>query len=246
MFPEIAAHINIDYTIHRRQLCADFFIHMATSTRDLEGWVGLVESSADDRPPLPTWVPDWCNSNWTLLTPSFDIMSDYRQYRTAGSTELEMRRLCAEVLSVVGIRVGQIAQVRDYRSDYRSLGPGAEEMVLHDVLQSTSISHTHTYPGGRTYGDVVAELQKKIKDNSVRRVFLTDKGHLGYDFNKVVVGDTVHVKFGGNLPFILRESQRKNADGVPYHEIDGAAHVPGIMNGEALDWGVEPETYFLV
>ncbi|KAK7920316.1 heterokaryon incompatibility protein-domain-containing protein [Apiospora marii] len=228
LFPEIAAHVAVDYSIHYSQVCIDFFLYMVTSMRNLRAWVGLVNIPRD--PLLPTWAPNWCHPR-TSLVPECLVIYEYDDSNAARNTALEFRRPCTEVLSVVGIRVGQVTQIHD--SDIQVL------------LRDASIDALQRYPGGGTYMDTMAKFQQKGLC-PFEQVFLTDVGHVGYAYKSISIGDTVHVLFGGNLPFIVREAQRKDDNQGRYHEINGPAYVFGIMDGEALDWGLEQETYFLV
>lgn len=228
LFPEIAAHVAIDYSIHYSQVCIDFFLYLVTSMRNLRAWVGLTNIPRD--PLLPTWAPNWCHPR-TSLAPECLVIYEYDESNAARNMTLEFERPCTEVFSVVGIRVGQVTQI--HNSDIQGL------------LRDASIDTLQRYPGDGTYMDIMAKFQEKGRPQ-FGQIFLTDMGYVGYLYKSIAIGDTVHVLFGGNPPFILREAHRKDKSQGRYHAINGAAYVFGLMDGEALDWGLEPETYFLI
>lgn len=62
--------------------------------------------------------------------------------------------------------------------------------------------------------------------------FVTENGLLGIGPAETRVGDTVHVLFGGNMPFLLREIQDGDRRGC-YNYV-GHAYVHGIMDGQAV------------
>ncbi|KAK7980054.1 hypothetical protein PG989_012511 [Apiospora arundinis] len=252
LFPEIAANITISYSESPLQVSIDFFLYLVTSSRNLRAWAGLADIPRDSS--WPSWVPNWCY-NPEVFESMIDthILSVYDMSIAAGNTELNLGRPYPEVLSLVGIQLGQVAEVRDYRrsksrSPFRKGSepePDVREFAFENLLKSMSIDTSQDYPAGKTYGEVIVELEE-IARYGATNIFLTGRGYLGCDFNNVAVGDTIHVLFGGNLPFVLRESKRRAEDQVRYHEINGAVYIPGIMNGEAMEWGLEPETYFIV
>lgn len=65
-------------------------------------------------------------------------------------------------------------------------------------------------------------------ESARRRVFMTSKGYYGIADENLLVGDTVCVIFGGDSPFIARETDLGN------YKLIGEAYLHGIMSGEYL------------
>ena len=63
----------------------------------------------------------------------------------------------------------------------------------------------------------------------LRRLFVTEKGHVGLGAKSIQTGDKVFLFPGGLVPFVLRTSMEG------YFRLVGEAYVHGIMRGEALD-----------
>jgi len=63
-----------------------------------------------------------------------------------------------------------------------------------------------------------------------RKLFITEKGHVGLGPRGLQVGDLAVVCLGGKLPYILREQVEK---GKCY--LIGEPYVHGMIKGEALD-----------
>lgn len=67
-------------------------------------------------------------------------------------------------------------------------------------------------------------------------LFTTKSGYIGLGPHDMRLGDTVHVFYGGNLPFILRPASfsAPSTAGRPLYTYVGHCLVQGIMDGEAL------------
>lgn len=65
------------------------------------------------------------------------------------------------------------------------------------------------------------------------RYFISGSGLLGFGPLDAQIGDTVHVLFGSNWPFILRDVEGRHG----CHKYVGHAYVHGIMDGEAMREG---------
>lgn len=78
--------------------------------------------------------------------------------------------------------------------------------------------------------------------NEGTRFFTTDNvdAIIGTGPDGLRVGDLVCVLYGGDVPFIL------HPDGQGHYTLTGGCYVSGIMQGQALDLGLEEREYLLV
>lgn len=80
-----------------------------------------------------------------------------------------------------------------------------------------------------------------------RVVFRTNSGFLGVGPVDIKVGDEVWVLAGAPTLAVLRKaSSNRKSDGTFHREYLGPAYVHGLMHGEILDQGVQPEDITLV
>ena len=73
-----------------------------------------------------------------------------------------------------------------------------------------------------------------------RRFFRSVAGRFGWAPDKARAGDQICVFYGGDYPFVLRES------GNGCHEIIGDGYLHGLMDGEAMDCALEEREFRLV
>lgn len=88
------------------------------------------------------------------------------------------------------------------------------------------------------YGESVDHLMYGVLMEGglkTRRPFLTEEGFVGIGPAGIQEGGDVYILAGASFPFILRESHKMGG----YHEVVGEAFVDGIMDGEALQMGLE-------
>ncbi|KAK5657969.1 hypothetical protein OQA88_2522 [Cercophora sp. LCS_1] len=78
-----------------------------------------------------------------------------------------------------------------------------------------------------------------------KRFFITKKGLIGLGNTNLRAGDGVWVLLGGKMPFILRPTE-EDQDGSRHYEYVTHAYVHGIMDGEVMREGREPEWITLV
>lgn len=89
---------------------------------------------------------------------------------------------------------------------------------------------------------VAKEMFRVIHDaSSGTRMFSTSNGHLGTGPEGLYVGDVVCVLYGGDVPYVLR----KVGDQGQYKLI-GEAYVHGIMQGEAIEAGLQQQDFLLI
>ncbi|PMD28506.1 hypothetical protein NA56DRAFT_542336, partial [Hyaloscypha hepaticicola] len=61
-----------------------------------------------------------------------------------------------------------------------------------------------------------------------RRLFLTEKGHIGLGPKDMQEGDVVAVLLGGSVPFVLHRQVSK-------FTLLGESYIHGMMNGEVIE-----------
>ena len=78
--------------------------------------------------------------------------------------------------------------------------------------------------------------------NDGTRLFTTDNADaiIGTGPEGLRIGDIIGVLYGGDVPFIL------HPDGQGHYALIGECYVSGIMQGEALDMGLEEREFLLV
>lgn len=75
--------------------------------------------------------------------------------------------------------------------------------------------------------------------------FISHQGHIGIGLEDTQVGDAVYVLFGGNVPFVLRETvEDQEMRGI--FTFVGHAYVHGIMDGEVLEKDIPDEQVIIV
>jgi hypothetical protein len=74
--------------------------------------------------------------------------------------------------------------------------------------------------------------------------FVTVKGYIGVGPPDARSGDQVWILCGGQVPFVLRETQQESTafDGACERSLVGDAYVHGIMDGEAVGDNAEMQT----
>ncbi|ROW04628.1 hypothetical protein VPNG_07397 [Cytospora leucostoma] len=76
----------------------------------------------------------------------------------------------------------------------------------------------------------------------LRRLMVTDEGHVGMAPVRARKGDVVCVLFGCSVPVALREREGRGADGRVY-ELIGECYLDGFMDGEALGMGKQTHDF---
>ncbi|KAL9043311.1 MAG: hypothetical protein Q9214_003497 [Letrouitia sp. 1 TL-2023] len=88
-------------------------------------------------------------------------------------------------------------------------------------------------------------LMQRDRINLERRLVTTRRGYIGMGLESVVrETDVVAVLLGCSTPLILRSAQSCNNGEVRW-KIVGECYLHGIMNGEAMQWGVEIQDIML-
>ncbi|KAK3319764.1 heterokaryon incompatibility protein-domain-containing protein [Cercophora scortea] len=97
------------------------------------------------------------------------------------------------------------------------------------------------------WGPNIKRALKQLLPSEGSWFFTTRTGMIGVCHSKVEVGDAVYVLLGGRMPFVLRPS-RGHEEGTdpPRYEYVGQTYVHGIMDGEVIREGREPQWIALV
>lgn len=90
------------------------------------------------------------------------------------------------------------------------------------------------------YKDLVGYSSQVFSVTHGRNIFVTKKGYMGLCPRSTRLGDKVVVLFGGRTPFILRKARKGR------YEFLGECYVHGIMNGEADEMGIPPQSFEIV
>lgn len=171
-FPEVAAHLTVDYSKNYLEICTDLFLYLVTSTHNLRVWIGLAGIARD--PSWPSWVPDWCSDPGE---PHYlaHMENDYGDSSATRDTILEFRRPCSDVFAVAGLRICHIT----HTMDFLPLCVEKRKCVVRDLLQDASIDVSQDHPNGRSYEEQIPEIQDSISSIYPQQVFLTEKATWG-------------------------------------------------------------------
>lgn len=121
---------------------------------------------------------------------------------------------------------------------------GAAWIVHHlPSLASKAKLPLHRWLGPRTWRGIAGEVDLWLHEaNEGTRFFTTDNADaiIGTGPEGLQAGDIVCVLYGGDVPFIL------HPDGQGQYTLIGECYISGIMQGEALDMGLEEREFLLV
>ncbi|KAF7527535.1 hypothetical protein G7054_g10431 [Neopestalotiopsis clavispora] len=70
-----------------------------------------------------------------------------------------------------------------------------------------------------------------------RRLFVSDRGYIGLGADDMRSGDVICLLFGGDSPFLLRDTA------MGHHQLVGEAYVHGVMHGEFLSTKPQPQEF---
>jgi hypothetical protein len=118
----------------------------------------------------------------------------------------------------VAMRGAPVQEVMDLLFD--SGRPTRWAFGMYDILENLKVA--------LIYKRVAVEVCKVIHDTACRRcLYVTDNGFLGLGPREVRVGDGVYALLGGDVPFVLRETENPAE-----FTLLGDSYVHGIMDGE--------------
>ncbi|KAI0974681.1 heterokaryon incompatibility protein-domain-containing protein [Xylaria arbuscula] len=179
-------------------------------------------------PPEDRWLVEcWYDRiGWAMKRPTYEDLRGKGLWKTAW-------------IDTEYTHVGQ--QMHNHFIDL--LGSEFERRVAARELSSEELStksikkwfkaHDH-----KRYPDVARRI---FKASGHRALYITEKGYMGLGPWNAKVGDVIAVLDGGKTPFLLRQ--------IPTSErfkLVGETYVRGIMGGEALDMGLQAQTFTLV
>lgn len=115
-----------------------------------------------------------------------------------------------------GIRGAPVQEVLDLLFDQGQPTQWALEIYDIRILKVASI-----------YKEIVVEICKSIHQKAGRCLYITENGYLGLGPIEARVGDGVYDLLGGDVPFVLRETENSEE-----FTLLGDSYVHGIMDGE--------------
>ncbi|KAK8080232.1 hypothetical protein PG997_008050 [Apiospora hydei] len=245
MFPLIARYMEVDYSKDTSQVSTELLLCLIKLHGDLKGLVCAAITPKD--PSLPSWVPNWCYiQEDNMPGGEIGLIDEYDEGFSAKTTRAQVRTPRHGVFDVLGVSVGRVMAVYHiHTASSQALSEDIAESFRGwiDSLSVCSAQDTNTNLG--IIGHMIDRM-RNLDDRDVW-IFITGQGHVGYAGHEIQVDDTVHVFFGGKVPFVLRAShcpQDQLRD--QYYTLVCHCHVHGIMNGEALGWGLKLQWFSLV
>jgi hypothetical protein len=92
------------------------------------------------------------------------------------------------------------------------------------------------------YEAIAQRVEDKILESNYGcLLFVTDGGMFGTGFSGMMAGDVVCILFGSNVPHILRPTQVEGQ-----YLLVGECYVKELMEGQAMDMGLQEQTFTLV
>jgi len=88
-------------------------------------------------------------------------------------------------------------------------------------------------------------LMQKDRVGVQRKLATTERGFVGLVNDRVERGDMVAVLKGCSVPFVLRKTRKVTENVGVTWQVLGECYLHGVMNGEALGWGLEEEDIVL-
>ena len=89
-------------------------------------------------------------------------------------------------------------------------------------------------------------LMQKDRVGVRRRLATTERGYVGMVLETARRDDVIAVLLGCSMPMVLRRSEEAGKDsGDVRWQVVGECYLHGIMDGEAIGWGIEPEDIVL-
>ncbi|ROW05666.1 hypothetical protein VMCG_05273 [Cytospora schulzeri] len=250
----------VDYSLSPEEVFREMTINLILLNQSLEPLVRLRTQSRND---LPTWVHDLSTSSVESLRTTASCYNLYNasrgrelSVRFGSFGELETRGVLVDEVEEITYAFshdGQcirpqlsgkltellgLADSRSRNSPYPTGGTRFEALktFMVEVFQQEMRWDEHDlFPQGeldqRSLLGIMGALDYTSMINTA--LFVTKKGLIGLARNGVQLGDTVHVLFGGNVPFILCPTIDEK-DRIRYRYF-GHCYVQGIMNGEAVE-----------
>lgn len=174
------------------------------------------------------------------------LIDEYDESFAAKNTRAQVRTPCPGVLAVLGISLDVVAALQPIDATLSQTPHSIFAESFRAWIDSLSVSSMR---GTNAYLSIIGHMMDRMRnlDHRNASIFITGQGHTGYACHGMQIKDTVHVLFGGNLPFILRASRCPGGQlRDRYHTLVCHCYLHGIMGGEALDWDLKPRWVLLV
>ncbi|KAK8051663.1 hypothetical protein PG993_003048 [Apiospora rasikravindrae] len=247
MFPVIARYMEVDYSKDTSQVSTELLLCLITLHGDLKGLLCAAVTPKD--PSLPSWVPNWCYMQEDNMPGGeVGLIDEYDEGFAAQLTTAQVRTPCHGVLDVLGVSVDTVIALQSLHATSSQTPARVITESFRGWIDSLPVCFAQ---GTNTYLDIIGHMIDRMRNLNHRHreacIFITGQGHVGYAGHEMRINDTVHVLFGGKLPFVLRPSRRPQDQlRDQYYALVCHCYVHGIMNGEALEWGLKLQWFSLV
>ena len=244
LFPSISRYMVIDYSKDTAEVSTELLLCLVKLHGDLKALACV--SDTPEGPSLPSWVPNWCDMQESNMPGGeVGLIDEYDESFAARNTRAQVRMPRRGVLAILGLSIDRVIALRSIHAtaSHTSSKVLAESFRgWIDSLPISSVQDTNAYLG------MIEHMIDRMRslDHRDASLLITDRGLIGYVCHDVQVNDTVHVLFGGNLPFIFRASRCPGGQvHDQYNTLVCHCYMHGIMDGESLDWGLMPQWFFL-
>jgi Heterokaryon incompatibility protein (HET) len=148
---------------------------------------------------LPTWVPDWMQPAPSRISTP-ELHHLPRKYHASGSSRVSIsHNHDPSKLQLRGLRCDEVARI------------GLSKLEINDFL-----THNFLWSSNILFVDKMTS-------------FMTSGDLLGFGPHHLEVGDHVFVLLGGEVPYLLRETEAETE-----YTFVGECYIHGLMSGEAL------------
>ncbi|KAK7958636.1 HET-domain-containing protein [Apiospora saccharicola] len=244
LFPSIARYMETDYNKDTTEVSTELLMCLIELHGDLKALACAADTPTN--PSLPSWVPNWCYMQESNMRGGeVGLIDEYDESFAAKNTRAQVQRPCPGVLAVFGFSLGSVVALQGIHTTSSQMPSNVLAESFRCWIDSLSIS---SIQDTNAYISVIEHMIGRMRslDHRDVSIFIAGQGLIGYACHDVQVNDTVHVLFGGNLPFLLRTSRYPGEQlRGQYHTLVCHCYVYGIMDGEALDWDLKPLWVFL-
>jgi hypothetical protein len=174
-------------------------------------------------------------SFWEMLeiydypfTKDENLQSAFRETLTASVPAINTvtRYTAKTIVEEVAFAVFWSTRAEEHSVVKFKAGRGYTQSDIRDILQL--ISNDHVFAVESVVGTIL----------NGKRLFVSEKGYIGWGPEKTKVGDVIVVMNGGEMPFIVRQIEGMPLGSIEKGALDctlvGETYVHGLMNGQAL------------
>ncbi|KAK7997463.1 hypothetical protein PG989_005503 [Apiospora arundinis] len=245
LFPQVAQLIDVDYGKDTSDISTELLLCLIKLDGDLKALACVATTPKD--PSLPSWVPNWCYMQENNMPGGeVNLLNEYHESYAAKLTKAQLHTPRHGVLSIRGLAVDRIVALQPVHATSSQAPPKAYAETFRDWIGSftfASVQSTDEYL--EIIGHMVDRMRILFHHNAT--IFITDQGKLGYACYGLQINDMIHILFGGNVPFILRAAhQPLDPSRDQHYRLVCNCYVHGIMDGEAMEWGLQPQWTSLV